>query len=87
MCDKLSRGVARGIVEAPAGHIGLMHYAKDLRRPARRENEPEKDYEMRVKSFRISKLYEKIHADTAGRVVRLIRMLRNKWFAEGRQLA
>jgi hypothetical protein len=26
----LAKGISRGIVEAPAGHIGLLHYAKDI---------------------------------------------------------
>lgn len=73
--DNLSRGVARGIIEAPAGHIGLMHYAKDIRRPPQREHESEKDYEMRVRTFRITRLFEKIHADTTERVERIQQVL------------
>ena len=76
--DSLSRGIARGIIEAPAGHIGLMHYAKDIRKPPLREGESEKDYELRVRSFRISRLYEKIHADTTERVERIEKFLREK---------
>ena len=69
--DKLSRGIARGIVEAPAGHIGLMHYAKDIRKPPQKENESEKDYDLRVRTFRIARLYEKIREDTTERVERI----------------
>jgi len=78
--ESLSRGVARGIVEAPAGHIGLMHYAKDIRRPPQRENETDKDYEMRVRTFRITRLYEKIHEDTTERVERIREVLRKSGF-------
>lgn len=69
--DTLARGIARGIIEAPAGHIGLLHYAKDIQKPERRDGESEKDYELRVRSFRISHLYEKIHADTTGRILKV----------------
>lgn len=72
---ELARGIARGIVEAPAGHIGLMHYAKDIQKPPRRENESEKDYELRVRTYRMTRLFEKIMADTTGRVEKLKRYL------------
>ena len=68
---ELAKGIARGIVEAPAGHIGLMHYAKDIQKPPRREFESEKDYELRVRTYRMTRLYEKIFADTTGRVEKL----------------
>jgi hypothetical protein len=74
--DSLAKGVARGIIEAPAGHIGLMHYAKDIFRPERRDDESEKDYELRVRTFRISRLYEKIYTDTTGRIKRIIDSLK-----------
>ena len=72
---ELARGIARGIVEAPAGHIGLMHYAKDIQKPPRRVNESEKDYELRVRTYRMTRLFEKILADTTGRVEKLKRYL------------
>jgi hypothetical protein len=68
---ELAKGIARGIVEAPAGHIGLMHYAKDIKKPPRKENESEKDYELRVRTHRMTKLYDKIFTDTTGRVAKL----------------
>jgi hypothetical protein len=70
--DTLAKGLARGIVEAPAGHIGLLHYAKEIHKPERRFDESEKDYELRVRTFRISRLYEKIYEDTAGRIKRIM---------------
>lgn len=69
--DELAKGIARGIVEAPAGHIGLMHYAKDIKKPPRRENESEKDYELRVRTHRMTQLYENIYADTTGRILKI----------------
>jgi len=66
--DELAKGVARGIVEAPAGHIGLMHYAKDIHKPKQKPGESVKDYELRVRTFRMSYLYEVIRKDTAGRI-------------------
>jgi hypothetical protein len=67
----LAKGIARGIVEAPAGHIGLMHYAKDIHKPPRKESESDKQYELRVRTNRMTRLYEKIYADTTGRVEKL----------------
>lgn len=64
----LSKSTARGIVEAPAGHIGLLYLAKDIVRPEQKENESEKDYTLRVKSYRIQKLQEKIKAETWERI-------------------
>ena len=71
--EDLAKGVARGIVEAPAGHIGLLYLAKDIVKPERRENETAVDYDMRVKTFRIQKLHEKIKKETYERVA-LLRM-------------
>jgi hypothetical protein len=68
LSEDLAKGVSRGIVEAPAGHIGLLYLAKDIVKPERKEDESEKDYELRVKSYRIQKLHEKIKAETSGRV-------------------
>lgn len=76
--DELAKGVARGIVEAPAGHIGLMHYAKDIQKPPRKSGESEKDYDLRVRTYRMTKLYEIIRKDTTGRVESLWRMLQNE---------
>jgi len=73
--DELSRAVARGIVEAPGGHIGLIHYAKGILRPPRKPDESDKDYELRVKTYRITRLYEAIHKDTVGRLTSLIARL------------
>lgn len=73
LSEDLAKGVSRGIVEAPAGHIGLLYLAKDIVKPERKEGESEKDYELRVKSFRIQKLHEKIKAETSGRVAILRR--------------
>jgi DNA-directed RNA polymerase subunit RPC12/RpoP len=73
MCEDLAKGVSRGIVEAPAGHIGLLYLAKDIVKPERKSGESEKDYELRVKSFRIQKLHEKIKAETSGKVLILRR--------------
>lgn len=67
----LAKGIARGIVEAPAGHIGLLHYAKDIQKPQRKESESEKEYELRVRTHRMTKLYEIIHTETAGRVEKI----------------
>lgn len=74
--DELARGMARGIVEAPAGHIGLLHYLKDIPKPPLKEGELEKDYDLRVKTYRMARLTEKIHAETAGRVAAVVAMLR-----------
>lgn len=71
--EDLAKGVSRGIVEAPAGHIGLLYLAKDIVKPVRKDEEPEKDYELRVKSFRIQKLHEKIKEETSGRIAILRR--------------
>ena len=68
LSDDLSKGVARGIVEAPAGHIGLLYLAKDIIKPERKADETDKDYDLRVKSFRIQKLQERIKAETSGRI-------------------
>jgi len=68
LSEDLAKGVSRGIVEAPAGHIGLIYLAKDIVKPEPRDGESEKDYEMRVKTFRIQKLHEKIRSETLGRV-------------------
>ena len=67
----LAKGIARGIVEAPAGHIGLLHYAKDIKKPPRKESESDKNYELRIRTFRMTRLYEKIHADTVGRIKKI----------------
>ena len=64
----LAKGIARGIVEAPAGHIGLLHYAKDIQKPPLRENESEKEYALRVRTHRMTKLYEIISGETVGRI-------------------
>jgi hypothetical protein len=64
----LARGLARGIVEAPAGHIGLLYLAKDILKPDQKEGESDRDYELRVKSFRMQKLNEKIKAETWERI-------------------
>jgi hypothetical protein len=65
---ELSRGISRGIVEAPSGHIGLLHLAKDIGKPIRKENESDKDYDLRVKSHRMVHLFDKIKSETWGRV-------------------
>jgi len=64
----LIKGLSRGIVEAPAGHIGLLHFAKDLVRPVRKEGEPEKEYLLRVKTYRIRKIFEKLKIETVDRI-------------------
>lgn len=64
----LIKGLSRGIVEAPAGHIGLLYFAKDLVRPVKKEGEPEKEYQLRVKTYRISKIYEKLKTETIDRL-------------------
>ncbi|MBN1576973.1 MAG: hypothetical protein JW913_10500 [Chitinispirillaceae bacterium] len=75
VCAELAKGIARGIIEAPAGHIGLMHYAKDIKKPLRKETESEKDYELRVRTHRMARLYEKISVDTVGRIERIKKFL------------
>ena len=67
----LVKGIARGIVEAPAGHIGLLHYAKDIEKPPCRDNEPEKEYALRVKTHRMTRLYEILSAETVGRIEKI----------------
>lgn len=67
----LAKGIARGIVEAPAGHIGLLHYAKDIKKPPIRENESEKEYALRVRTHRMTKLYEIISGETVDRIDRI----------------
>lgn len=62
--NDLAKGISRGIIEAPAGHIGLLHFAKNITKPQRKPNESDKDYEMRVKSFRMAALYERIKSET-----------------------
>ncbi len=69
--EDLSKGIARGIVEAPAGHIGLLYLAKDIVKPQRKENETDKDYDLRVKSYRIQMLQQKIKNETIERVLTL----------------
>lgn len=73
IADDLSKGVARGIVEAPVGHIGLLYLAKDIVKPDQKEGENEKDFELRVKTFRIQKIQEKLKAETIGRLAILER--------------
>jgi hypothetical protein len=68
---ELSRGISRGIVEAPSGHIGLLHLAKDIGKPARKDNETDKDYDLRVKSHRMVTLFDRIKNETWGRVAAL----------------
>ena len=65
---ELAKGIARGIVEAPAGHIGLLHYAKDIQKPQRKEGESEKEYLLRVRTHRMTKLYEVISSETVERI-------------------
>jgi hypothetical protein len=74
--NDLARGISRGIVEAPAGHIGLMHYAKDFEKAPRKAAESEKDYEMRIRTQRMTHLLHKIQADTIGRIDRIASFLR-----------
>lgn len=64
----LIKGLSRGIIEAPAGHIGLLHFAKDLVRPVRKDGEPEKEYQLRVKTYRIKKIFEKLKIETVDRI-------------------
>jgi hypothetical protein len=64
----LARGISRGIIEAPAGHIGLLRYAKDILKPSRKIDESDKNYDLRVKGYRISKIFEKIKEETVGRI-------------------
>ena len=68
---ELSRGISRGIVEAPSGHIGLMHLARNIGKPVRKENESDKDYELRLKSHRMVHLFDKIKGETHGRIISL----------------
>ena len=65
---ELAKGIARGIVEAPAGHIGLLHYAKNIHKPVKKESESEKDFKLRVRTYRMTKLNEILTAETAGRL-------------------
>lgn len=65
---ELSKGISRGIIEAPAGHIGLLHYAKDIIRPVKKDNESDKDYDLRVRTYRIRKIYEKLRSETVERI-------------------
>lgn len=65
---ELARGISRGIVEAPTGHIGLLHYAKDIEKPQRKDGESDKDYDLRVKSHRMIKLFDKIKKETYERI-------------------
>ena len=67
----LAKGIARGIVEAPAGHIGLLHFAKNIEKPLRREEETDKEYALRVRTHRMTKLYEVVSAETVGRVEKI----------------
>ena len=55
----LAKGISRGIVEAPSGHIGLLHFAKDIVKPPRKEGETDSDYELRVKGHRMTRICEK----------------------------
>lgn len=66
--NDLAKGIARGIVEAPAGHIGLLHFAKDIQKPARKVSESDKEYDLRVRTYRMTKLYEILSAETVGRI-------------------
>lgn len=74
--NDLARGISRGIVEAPAGHIGLMHYAKDIQKPPRKTTESDKDYELRLRTHRMTHLLQKIQADTIERIERITLFLR-----------
>lgn len=65
---ELSRGLSRGIIEAPYGHIGLLHYAKDIVRPQKKENETDSDYQLRLKAYRIKKICEKLKSETVDRI-------------------
>lgn len=62
-------GISRGIIEAPTAHIGLLFLAKDIKKPDRKEGENEKDYELRVKSYRISRLQEKLKKEIFDRLL------------------
>lgn len=74
--NDLARGISRGIVEAPAGHIGLMHYAKDFQKPSQKATESDKEYELRIRTLRMTYLLNKIQADTIGRINRIASFLR-----------
>lgn len=67
----LIKGLSRGIIEAPAGHIGLLHFAKDLVRPVKKEGESEKEYQLRVKTYRMKKIFEKLKIETVDRIDKL----------------
>jgi len=67
----LARGISRGIIEAPSGHIGLLYLAKDISKPQKKEDESDKDYELRVKTYRTSRLFEKIKKETYDRIIAL----------------
>ena len=71
----LARGISRGIVEAPAGHIGLMHYAKDFQKPEQKSTETDKNYELKVRTQRMKHLFDKIQEDTVGRIHRIAALL------------
>ncbi|NLP03548.1 MAG: hypothetical protein GX089_13715 [Fibrobacter sp.] len=63
-----AKAVSRGIVESPAGCIGVLHYARDIPVPSRNPGESDLDYESRSKSIRQKKLFEKIRKETCGRI-------------------
>ncbi len=72
---EIAKGVSRGIVEAPAGCIGLLHYAKDIPVPPRYQDESDLDFQIRSKSYREKKIFEKITNETSGRLQTLAQYL------------
>ncbi len=77
LTPKLVKGISRGIVEAPTSHIGLLYLLKDIPKPQRKDNESDKDYELRIKTCRINGVREKLEFEVCGRIER-IRSLLNK---------
>ena len=69
--NDLAKGISRGIVEAPAGHIGLLHFAKDIQKPPRKVNESEENYALRIRTHRMTRLYEILSRETVGRIDRI----------------
>lgn len=65
---ELARTISQGIIEEPSGYVGLIHYAKDIEKPHRKDNESDNDYEMRVKSHRMITLFDRIKKETCERI-------------------
>ncbi|MDG5815951.1 hypothetical protein QA601_12740 [Chitinispirillales bacterium ANBcel5] len=71
----LLKAIARGIVEAPSHHIGMLFLLKDLPAPSPRPGETQKDHDLRVKTYRAKELNRKLNQEITARLKRVLEIL------------